>query len=232
MTTKRLAIAIGLGLVGTIGCAGSVPKREVEMGQLHRKIGQLTGLDQVPLDKVEYLAPGKQNYDEFFRASAEMRSGVMFSEAFSQALTRNLKSFARSYVAERAADQNVAEIVGTTPTDQLTEDQAFAVLTLKKKRGELHNDEVVYVASSATNTGQMIVFLNRTQKEAQLLTEQGNLLAKSVQADFADPKQLPQAPAVAEGLKESLSHVQQASARAVALSKTLTRLGATLNSLR
>jgi len=34
-----------LALLGA-GCATSVPTRHVEMGDLHGKIGQLTGLDQ------------------------------------------------------------------------------------------------------------------------------------------------------------------------------------------
>ena len=156
---------------------------------------------------------------------------MVVSEAFSEALTRNLKAFARSYAAERAADQSVVEIVGSTPLDQLSEEQSFALLTLKKKRGELRKDEAVYVVSSAANTTQLVMFLNRTQTEAQVLAEQGKLLSQSVSVDFGSPEKIRQAPTVARGLQDSMSHLQRASSRATTLSKTLTRLGASLNSL-
>ena len=61
MRTQAIAL---LALLGA-GCATSVPTRQVGMDDLHGKIGQLTGLDQLPLEKekVEYLSTGKGNYD-------------------------------------------------------------------------------------------------------------------------------------------------------------------------
>jgi hypothetical protein len=227
----RHAWGLALGLL-VLGCASTVPTRRVTMDQMQQKIGQLTGLGELPLEKakVTYLAPGKGAYDAFFKASAEMRGGVMLSEAFSEALTRNLRAFARSYAAQRAADENVREIVGSTPIDQLGEDQSFALLELKKKRGELHQDEAVYVVSSAANTSQMVIYLNRTSLEAQLLAEQGNTLRQSVVRDFGG-REILRAPQVTRGLGDSMGHIREASLKASALARTLTRLGECLRGL-
>ena len=228
MRNVKLLVALLLA-----GCAGAVPTRQVQMDEVHRKIGSLTGLDEVPLDKekVVYLSPGKGQYDEFFKASAEMRGGLMLSEAFSGVLTQNVKAYARSYAAARASDQNVKEIVGGTSLDQLSEDQSFALLGLKKKRGELQADELKYFASSATNAGQMVMFLNKAAEEAGVLADRGNALSNSVKEDFAGPKEMAQAPTIARGLSDSMAHIKEASAKAPPLAKTITRLGQSLKEL-
>jgi hypothetical protein len=209
----------------------SLPTQAVEMEEMHRQIGDLTGVpDPFAKQPVEYPTTGKSDYDSFFKLAAEVRGGLVVSETLSETLTTNLKRFARSYAAARATDEAVRLIVGDTSLDQLSEAQSVALLALKKKRRELSQEEATFAGSSVANTGQMVIYLNRTADTARGLTDQGTSLSKSVKEDFAGDDMV-KAPKVARGLSRSLEHLREASVKAPQIAKTLTRLGESLRAL-
>jgi hypothetical protein len=226
-------VVFGLGaLLAAAGCATGTSTQQVKMGEIDRAIGGLTGLPGDPLEKekVEYLVVGKPKYDQFFKSSAEMRAGFVVSEVLSQTLTTNLKSYARSYAASKAADESVKQIVGTTPLDQLSEDQSIALLRLKKEKESLSAEEKLFLASSVGNTAHTVSYLARTSTEAQSLVSAADSLSRSLKDDFTG-LDAGKVPLVSKGITTSVDNVQNASSKSVELAKNLTRLGEGLKSL-
>ena len=217
-------------LLGGAGCGATTQR--VRMDSMNRVIGNLSGFEGDPLEKepVEYMQTGKGNYDQFFSSAAEMHAGIVVSTALSDSLTTNLKKYARSYAASKAADENVKAIVGDTKPEDLTEDQSFALLNLKKKQGELSDDEKKFATRSVANTAQTTLYLGKTGDQAATLISTGSALSQSVRTDFTGMDAV-KVPAVTKGLSGSLDNVKEASVKAPPLAKTLSRLGEGLKNL-
>jgi hypothetical protein len=224
-----IAVAAACLLIG-VGCSST--KYRLKMGDMHESLANLTGLEGDPLEKepVEFEETGKPKYDEFLRSAAHIRAGLIVSNALVEALTTNVKSFARSYAASRVADENVKELIGETPAEEMTEDQALAVLKLQKKRGELNDDVLEFATRSAANAGQTVLYLTETASSAVTLAKTGGELSQSVQNDFTGID-VAKAPAVAEGITTAVGNLKDAGEEAPELAKRLARLGEGLKSL-
>jgi hypothetical protein len=231
---RSLSICAGLGcaVLAVSSIASGADKRCVTRADVNDTFVGVTILQDDPLaqEKVEYLVIGKSNYDEFFRSSAKLHAGMVISQSATSALTTHLKGYARSYAAAQAADQSVKEIVGNSKPEDLTNDQAVALLALKKKHGELTADELSFATNSVASAAVLTKFLYDTPGQASGLVSQGTALTSSVPSDFKGFELL-KVPDVVAGLNKSLSSLQAAVEKAPDLAKRLARLSEGLKSL-
>jgi hypothetical protein len=228
--------AVGLAMA-FVGCASA--KYRLTMREMNPIIGWTeipvadlagTGADPLEAEKIEYIMSGKGRYDHVTRSAAEIRAGLVLSQAFTETLTTNVKGLARSYAAAHAADENVKEIQGNTAVEDLSWDQQMALLNLKKKREELSSDETVFLQRSVANTALLVVYLGKTAVQSKELAETALTLTRSVPTDFLGPDAI-MAPSVVQSLEGSAKNLDEASAKAPELAKTLARLGEGLKAM-
>lgn len=229
----RISLAASCAVALAIPFASYAETRRITKSDVAPAFGGVTILQDDPLEKekVEYPVTGKGNYDEFFRSSAQLHAGMIISQSATDSLTTNLKKYARSYAASKATDQNVKNIVGDSKPQDLKDDQALALLNLKKKNGELTSEETAFAGKSVASAAVLTAFLAKTPGQANDLTTQGTALTKSVPSDFSGFNAM-KAPGVTAGLNQSLTNVKGASAKAPELAKSLARLSEGLQSLR
>lgn len=211
----------------------AAPVQRVTLASMKGTFGEVALLTNDPLDKqkVEWKATGKGNYDDFFEKAALMDAGMIVSQSFTEALTTNLKGYARSFAAEKATDESVKAIVGETPPDKLTEDQSVALLALKKKQDKLNGEETAFVAKSLVSAAVVGTFLSKVPGDSKTLAQTGAGLVQSVPSDFKGLNAV-KAPLVTSSLKEAGTHLQDAGTRAPELGKGLARLVEGLKSLQ
>lgn len=228
-TISRIVCAALLAVPMVASAAGT----RVTLAGMKGTFGEVALLTTDPLEKkkVEWKPTGKSNYDEFLERAALMDAGMIVSEAFTQALTDNLKGYARSFAAEKATDQEVKRIVGDTPPEKLSEEQSVALLTLKKQQEKLNGDETAFVAKSLLSAAVVGTFLSKVPDDSKALAKTGAGLVQTVPSDFKG-LQAVKAPIVTASLKEAGSHLQEAGTRAPEVAKGLARLVAGLTSLQ
>jgi hypothetical protein len=211
---------------------GSTTTQRVKLADIRGGMGKLTSLKNDPLEKekVEYVTSGKPNYDEVSRSAAEIKAGMIVSNSFADSLTSDLKGYARSYAASQAADANVKEIVGKSKPDELTDEQAIALLSLKKKRGELSSDETHFAANAATDAAAVAAFLGVSVSQAKPLAAKATALTQSVNSDFTGAEAI-KAPLVAKSMQTSTKSLTEATVKGPELAKTLTRLAQALKGM-
>ena len=226
------ATGFGLPSLPANPVAGGTTTQRVKMADVRGDMGKLTCLKSDPLEKekVEYVMSGKENYDEVSRSAAEIHAGMVVSNSFADALTTDLKSYARSYAASKAADENVKGIVGKSKPEELSNDQAIALLALKKKQGQLTGDEASFALSSATDAAVVATFLGSTAISAKPLATKAASLSQSVNTDFSGGEAI-KAPLVAKSLQTSTKSLKEATVKAPELAKTLARLAQGLKSM-
>jgi hypothetical protein len=152
------------------------------------------------------------------------------SNALVEALTKNVKAFAMSYVAANAADAAVQDLLKGRQAEQLTDAESLAVLKLKKAHGGLSSDESKYALRTGANTVQTALYLGESAKGTKELAEKGQQLSGRVQSDFAG-LDAPKAPGVASALTSSVNNLTQAATTLPGIAKQLARLGEGLQSL-
>ncbi len=228
-TISRVVCAALLAAPVVASAAGT----RVTMAGMKGTFGEVALLTTDPLEKkkVEWKPTGKGNYDDFLERAALMDAGMVVSEAFTQALTDNLKGYARSFAAEKATDQAVKEIVGDTPPEQLSEDQSIALLALKKKQEQLNGEETAFVGKSLLSAAVVGTFLSKVPDDSKTLAKNGAGLLQTVPSDFRGLQAI-KAPIVTASLKEAGTHLQDAGTRAPEIAKGLTRLVEGLKSLQ
>jgi hypothetical protein len=202
------------------------------MADVRGDMGKLTCLKSDPLEKekVEYVVSGKSNYDEVNRSAAEMRAGMIVSNSYADALTTDLKGYARSYAASKATDDNVKEILGKSKPEEISDEQAVALLALKKKRGQLSADEASFALNAAADAAVVATFVGVSASQAKPLAAKATTLTQSVNTDFAGAEAV-KAPLVAKGLDTSTKSLKEAAVKGPELAKTLARLAQGLKGL-
>ena len=231
-----VVFAVGLTFVGCASTKYRLTMREMNpiIGWTEIPVADLAGAgagaDPLEKEKVEYIMSGKGRYDHVTRSAAEIRAGLVLSQAFTETLTTNVKGLARSYAAAHAADENVKEIQGNTAVEDLSWDQQMALLNLKKKQEELSTDETLFLQRSVANTALLVTYLGKTAVESKELAETALALTRSVPTDFIGPDAI-LAPSVVQSLEGSAKNLDEASAKAPELAKTLARLGEGLKAM-
>lgn len=213
--------------------ASAAPVQRITLASMRGSFGDVALLTTDPLEqqKVEWKATGKGNYDDFFEKAALMDAGMIVSSSFTEALTTNVKGYARSFAAEKATDESVKAIVGDASPEKLTEEQSIALLALKKKQEKLNGEETAFVAKSLLSAAVVGTFLAKVPDGSKALGQTGAGLVQSVPQDFKGLNAL-KAPIVTASLNESGKHLQEASTRAPEIAKGLTRLVEGLKSLQ
>ena len=180
-----------------------------------------TELDPFFKQKLEYQVAGVAKYDKFFKSSAITYGGLLVGKNAATTTSATLKGYARSMAAKAATDANVKEIVGDTPPDKITTEQSIALLKLKKKRGELSEDETKYFISSAANLGLIAVALNASIQNAASLADTGKELSGSAKDDFTGFNAM-KLPGVISGITNSATQLAQVPSEGIGLAKELT----------
>jgi len=226
------AIVVSLAVTGFGLPSMGASTNRVKMEDVRGDLGKLTALKEDPLDKekVEYVTSGKSNYDEVSKSSAHIRAGMIVSNSYANALTSDLKGYARSYAASKAADENVKGIVGSSKPEALSDDQAVALLKLKKKQGQLSGDEKAFAANAVVDSAVVVSYLHTTATKAQPLAAKAASLTHTVNSDFAGTEAI-KAPIVAKSLTGSAAQMKEAAVKAPELAKSLTRLAMSLKGL-
>ena len=204
-------------LTGTIylswGCA---PYRaELTLSDLDPKLEFLewTSLDVLLID---YPVTGLEKYNEFFKSSALIYFTMEFSGAMVSDATANLKNYARDHVAAEAMDENIQELIGDTPPDQLTIEQSLAVMRMEREQDRISEHEREYFATTLGQMGLATLALARGIKEAPRLIKKGKQMLVSVISDFnilGFPKFWEVKP-VYDGLHESIDRLSYVAERA------------------
>lgn len=207
------------------GCVGA-RVYELRMGDMHADIARMTGLEGDPLEKnkVRFVVTGKQKYDDFFKTAAYTRAGMVVAQALQLSATKNMKKYARSYVSAQAVDQGVKDILGDAKPEEMTDEQAFAIMRLKKQRGQLSADELNYFVQTSANLTQTALYLDVSVRNAGPMVESGSHLVSTVRSDFTGVEAR-RIPSVLAGLNESLGQVNASVAATPAMVKELVRLG-------
>ncbi|HYD42383.1 MAG TPA: hypothetical protein VEB43_16260 [Anaeromyxobacter sp.] len=229
-TISRIVCAALFAVPMVASAAGTRVTLAGMKGDFGDVVAQLAG-DPLEKKKVEWKPTGKGNYDQFLERAALIDAGLVVSEAFTQALTDNLKGYARSFAAEKATDEAVKEIVADTPPEKLSEQQSVALLTLKKKQEKLNGEETAFVAKSLLSAAVVTTFLAKVPNDSKALAQTGAGLVQTVPSDFKG-LQAVKAPIVTASLKEAGSHLQDAGTRAPEIAKGLARLVEGLKSLQ
>jgi len=180
-----------------------------------------TELDPFFKQKVEYQVVGMDKYYKFFKSSAITYAGLLVGETAATATSAKLKGYARTMAAKSAVDDSVKEIMGDTPADKMSTEQSIALLKLKKKKGELSEDETKYFISSAVNIGLIAVALNTSIQNAASLIDTGKELQGSVKNDFIGMNAL-KLPGVTTGIANSMTQLARVPSQGVGVAKELT----------
>lgn len=231
VSSLLVAISAVALLASVSACTSS--RQRVRASSLDSAVSSFVASESDPLEEnpVEYLVTGKGNYDSFFRESAELRGGLLVSETAATSMSKNLKSYARSYAAKQATDDNVKDILGETKPDDMNDEQAAAVMQLKKKRGELSDDELKYATRAGGNALQLGAYLAGAAQKSAVLLETGDRLRNNVQSDFNSPQDAVAVPGILEGLTTTIDNLQKANQRLPDLAKEMARLGETFKAL-
>ena len=219
-----------LAVLAAVACTSS--RGRIKMGELHAALANASGLEGDPLDKtpVEFDQTGKPEYDQFFVEAAKVQAGLVVSNALVEALTKNVKAYAMSYVAANAADASVQQLLNGRTAEQMGPEEAIAVLKLKKAKSGLSADEGKYALRTGANTLQTALYMKESVVSTKGLAEKGQTLSGKVKSDFTG-LDATKAPGVASALTSSVNNLTQAATTVPDIARQLTRLAEGLASL-
>ncbi|MFC1619968.1 hypothetical protein ACFL45_08485 [Candidatus Neomarinimicrobiota bacterium] len=181
MRKTHLLIALAIaGLLLLSGCAG---RAVLTLSDLDPKFEFLEELGiQVVL--IDYTTTGIDRYNEFFKSSALIYFTAELSQAMVNNAAANLKNYARDHLAAGIMEENIQELIGDTPSDQLTVEQSLAVMRMEKEQNRISDNESRYFFSMAGQLGIASLALIRGAKEAPDLIKKGKRLITHVWQDF------------------------------------------------
>jgi hypothetical protein len=96
----------------------------------------------------------------------------------------NLKNYARDHLAAVIMEENIQELIGDTPSDQLTVEQSLAVMRMEKEHNRISDNESRYFFSMAGQLGIASLALIRGAQETPDLIKKGKLLITHAWEDF------------------------------------------------
>lgn len=129
---------------------------------------------------VKYYQIGNPQFDKFFKTAAKLDGLVIFTEAMTQDVTKQLKKYAMSKASKNALEDNIDEIVDDTPPEKYTTEQSIAIMKLAKKKDEVSGDEIEYITNTATSLGIGVYSLGKGMKEVKSLINDGTELLQNV----------------------------------------------------
>lgn len=160
---------------------------------------------------VDYTLSGVEKYNEFFKSCAIIYFASNVSHAMVNDATANLKKYAQDHLSKMTMDENIEELIGDTPHDDLSIEQSNAIMRMEKERGKLSLNEKKYFVLMAGQLAIGSLLLIRGIKETPDLLKSGRNLLTDVGEDFSH-KGFPMfwlIPAVTQGIKESTERLNQ-----------------------
>jgi hypothetical protein len=202
----RFAILASAGILIFSGCAG---RAILTLSDIDPKFEFLEDVGiQVVL--IDYPTTGIDRYNEFFKSSALIYFTAELSQSMVNNAAANLKNYARDHLAAGIMEENIQELIGDTPQDQLTIEQSLAVMRMEKEHDRITENESRYFFSMAGQLGIASLALIRGAKEAPDLVKKGKLLITHAWEDFTImgfPRFWDIEPVVS-GLDESIGRLQ------------------------
>ena len=160
---------------------------------------------------VDYSISGIEKYNDYFKSCAIIFFASNVSHAMVNGATANLKKYAQDHLSKMTMDENIEELIGDTPHDDLSIEQSTAIMRMEKERGKISLNEKKYFVLMAGQLGIGSLLLIRGIKETPNLLKRGRNLLTDVRNDFSlngFPK-FWLIPAVTEGIKESTERLNQ-----------------------
>ncbi|MFB0517045.1 MAG: hypothetical protein ACETWG_10660 [Candidatus Neomarinimicrobiota bacterium] len=206
---KRILTLSTIAVV-TLFLSGCAPSRAVlTLSDLDPKLAFLEE-HGIYVALIDYPVTGIEKYNEFFKSSALIYYTAELAGSMVNDATANLKRFARDRLAGAVMDENIRELIGDTPPDQLSVEQSLAVMRMEQERDRITQHEVEYFATTIGELGIASFALVRGIKETPDLIRSGGALLTNVKDDFTIfgiPRFWEIRPVV-EGLNESIDRLK------------------------
>lgn len=202
-------IVISILVVTLLGCG--VGRMNLYLSDLDPKIdtvSQKLGIDVILYD---YPKVGVKRHDEFHKSTAIILTTFEVTQWMVNDATKNLKRYAQDHLAKMTMDDNITELIGDTPHDSLTLEQAAAVMKMEKERQNISQDEAKYFITTGANIGVAVLSLTKFVKEVPKLILTGTAMIANVKADFTFLFIIPKVwrmPGAVKGLKESVNRLK------------------------
>jgi len=159
----------------------------------------------------DYVISDIEKYDDFFKSSAIISFTFDLSHSMVNEATSNLKKYAQDHLAKMTMDENIEELIGDTPHDQLGVEQSVAIMRMEKEQDRISHNEKKYFIFMGGQIGIGFISLLRGVKEAPTLLKRGRSLLYNIGDDFSSdgvPKIL-SISSVSEGIKESIERLNK-----------------------
>ena len=209
MSKQLLRVVILILVVTLLGCG--VGRMNLYLSDLDPKIDTVSkelGIDVILND---YPKVGVKKHDEFHKSTAIILTTFEVTKWMINDATKNLKRYAQDHLAKMTMDENITELIGDTPHDQITVEQAAAVMKMEKERDNISEDETKYFVTTSVNIGVGILSLTRFGKEVPKLIITGTAMIANVKGDFTFLFVIPKfwrVPGAIKGLKESVNRLK------------------------
>lgn len=176
-------IFIVLAGLWVMGCA-SQKQTTLYFSDLDPNLRLLPEKLGIDIALIEYPIIGIATHDNFHKSTAIILMTFEVTKWMVADATLNLKKYAQDHIAKMTMDENIAELIGDTPHDQLTVEQSAAVLNMEKERNEISEDEAAYFLKVGANLGVGVLSLTRAVKELPNLIKTGGAMIFNVGSDF------------------------------------------------
>ena len=159
----------------------------------------------------DYVVSDIEKYNEFFKSTAIIAFTLDLSHSMIKDATANLKKYAQDHLAKMTMDENIEEIIGDTPHDELSVEQSVAIMRMEKERDRISHNEKKYFVFMGGQIGIGSLSLLRGIKETPKLLKRGRLLLTDIREDFYS-NGIPKfwtISSVSKGIKESTERLNK-----------------------
>ena len=159
----------------------------------------------------DYIVSDIEKYNDFFKSSAIIAFTLDLSHSMTNDATANLKKYAQDHLAKMTMDENIEELIGDTPHDELSVEQSVAIMRMEKERDKISHNEKKYFIFMGGQIGIGSLSLLRGIKEVPTLLRRGRSLLTDVRGDFSSNGYFKfwVVPNVSKGIKESIERLNK-----------------------
>jgi hypothetical protein len=151
---------------------------------------------------VEYSKIGNPSYDDFFITAARLDGMAIIGKSMITHSIKQLKYFAMSKASDEALQLNIKLLVGDTPPEEWSDEQAISVLRMANEKRKVTSDEKKYFLATAGLIGIAVLSLGEAIDEAKELIPKGEQLMKNTKS-----LKYTQIPKATKGIKNSLENL-------------------------
>jgi hypothetical protein len=151
---------------------------------------------------VEYSKIGNPSYDDFFITAARLDGMAIIGKSMITHSIKQLKYFAMSKASDEALQLNIKLLVGDTPPEEWSDEQAISVLRMANEKRKVTSDEKKYFLTTAGLIGIAVLSLGEAIDEAKELIPKGKQLMKNTKS-----LKYAQIPKATKGIKNSIENL-------------------------